>query len=67
MFCAQAPFFERVFAAQGQGNALTLSASNITIEGLKVKNWGDDLTEQNTGIYSDKKIENLIIPTEEEA
>ena len=40
--------------AQGKGNALLLKNSNITIENLKIINWGDDLTAQNAGIYSNK-------------
>ena len=52
---------ETIIDAQGSGNALTLRASNITIDGLNIINWGDDLTEQNAGIYSDTSITHLII------
>lgn len=52
---------EAVIDAQGSGNALTLLASNITIDGLSIVNWGDDLTEQNAGIYSDTSITHLVI------
>lgn len=47
--------------AQGIDNGLTLYNSNITIENLTIRNWGDDLTEQNAAIYSDKTSENLTI------
>ncbi|SFC06194.1 nitrous oxide reductase family maturation protein NosD [Pseudoalteromonas denitrificans] len=47
--------------AQGKGSALTLEHSNITISGLTIKNWGDDLTEQNAGIYSEKKSTNITL------
>ncbi|WP_167350317.1 nitrous oxide reductase family maturation protein NosD [Vibrio bivalvicida] len=52
---------ETIIDAQGVGNALTLLASNITIDGLKIVNWGDDLTEQNAGIYSDVALSHLVI------
>ncbi len=47
-----------IIDAQGKDHALTLSNSNITVEYLNIINWGDDLTEQNSGIYSNKKIAN---------
>ncbi|UQV21739.1 nitrous oxide reductase family maturation protein NosD [Vibrio sp. J383] len=50
-----------VIDAQGIDNGLTLYNSNITIENLTIRNWGDDLTEQNAAIYSDQSSENLVI------
>ena len=47
--------------ANGKGHALVLQNSNITVENLNVINWGHNLTEQNTGIYTEKKSTNLII------
>ncbi|MGF1695843.1 nitrous oxide reductase family maturation protein NosD [Vibrio lamellibrachiae] len=47
--------------ANGSGNALTLLSSNITIEDLNIINWGDDLTEQNAGIYNDQSLTHLTI------
>jgi nitrous oxidase accessory protein len=47
-----------IINAQGKDHALTLTNSNITLEYLNIINWGDDLTEQNSGIYSNKKIAN---------
>ncbi|WDE08411.1 nitrous oxide reductase family maturation protein NosD [Thalassomonas viridans] len=45
----------------GQGNAITIKSSGVTIENLSIINWGDDLTAQNAGIYSDKATDNLVI------
>jgi len=45
-----------IIDAQGQGHALTLKNSYITIDNLNIINWGDDLTEQNSGIYSNEKV-----------
>ncbi|MGL1957018.1 MAG: nitrous oxide reductase family maturation protein NosD [Colwellia sp.] len=42
--------------AQGKGHALVLKNSNITVDNLNIINWGDDLTEQNSGIYSHEKV-----------
>ncbi|WP_143562327.1 nitrous oxide reductase family maturation protein NosD [Shewanella sp. UCD-KL12] len=47
--------------AGGKGHGLLLQGSNITVENLSITNWGDDLTAQNSGIYSDKKASSLII------
>jgi nitrous oxidase accessory protein len=46
-----------VIDAQGRGHALTLKNSNITLNNLNIINWGDDLTKQNSGIYSNEKVE----------
>ncbi|MGF1763280.1 nitrous oxide reductase family maturation protein NosD [Aliivibrio kagoshimensis] len=50
-----------ILDAGGKGNNLTLLASNSTIKHLKFINWGDDLTEQNSAIYGEKNLTNLVI------
>lgn len=45
-----------IIDAQGSGHALILKNSHITIDSLNIINWGDDLTEQNSGIYSNEKV-----------
>ena len=47
--------------AQGKGHGLVLNASDVTLDSLNIVNWGDDLTEQNSGIYAEHKPENVII------
>lgn len=47
-----------VIDAQGSGHALVLKNAHITIDNLTIVNWGHDLTEQNSGIYSHEKIDN---------
>lgn len=47
--------------AQGTGHALLLKSSNITIKNLIISNWGSDLTEQDSGIYSVKPATNIVI------
>ncbi|TMM48009.1 nitrous oxide reductase family maturation protein NosD [Colwellia ponticola] len=49
-----------IIDAQGKGHALVLKNSHITIANLTIVNWGDDLTEQNSGIYSHEKINNEL-------
>lgn len=49
-----------IIDANGIGNALTLNTSNTTVENLTIINWGDDLTEQNAGIYLDQ-ANNIVI------
>jgi len=53
---------EAIIDAQGKGHAIRLKNSNITIENLTIINWGDDLTEQSSGIYSHDKINNEKVP-----
>jgi len=45
-----------IIDAQGKGHAVVLKNSHITVENLHIVNWGDDLTEQNSGIYSNEKV-----------
>jgi nitrous oxidase accessory protein len=57
---------EAIIDAQGKGHAIRLKNSDTTIENLSIINWGDDLTEQNSGIYShdkinNEKVQNLVI------
>jgi nitrous oxidase accessory protein len=48
-----------IIDANGQGHALQLKSDDIRITNLTIQNWGDDLTEQNAGIYSDQQASNL--------
>ncbi len=50
-----------VINANGEGHAIELRNSNITIQNLTIINWGRDLTDQNAGIYTDKKSTNITI------
>lgn len=50
-----------IIDAGGKGHALELTASNITISHLHIENWGDDLTDENSGIYSKQQSEQLNI------
>ena len=47
--------------AQGKGHAVLINAKDVTINSLRIVNWGDDLTEQNAGIYSDENSNGIII------
>ena len=51
-----------IIDSQGKGHGLRLKNSHITIENLTIINWGDDLTEQNSGVYSHDKIDNKKVP-----
>ncbi|WP_211357757.1 nitrous oxide reductase family maturation protein NosD [Colwellia demingiae] len=53
---------EAIIDSQGKGHGLWLKNSHITIENLTITNWGNDLTEQNSGIYSHDKIDNNKVP-----
>ncbi|WP_432280215.1 nitrous oxide reductase family maturation protein NosD [Thalassotalea castellviae] len=50
-----------IIDAQGDGHAILLKNSHISIENLTIENWGSDLTEQHSGIYSDEKASHLVI------
>lgn len=47
-----------IIDAQGQGHAIVLKNSNITIANLTIINWGNNLTKQDSGIYSHEKVNN---------
>lgn len=50
-----------IIDAQGDGHGLLLQNSHITVSNLRIVNWGSDLTEQHSGIYSDKKSSHITI------
>lgn len=50
-----------IIDAGGQGNALTINAANVTIEGMTIRHWGDDLTDINAGIFIDKKARGTLV------
>ncbi|WP_431313656.1 nitrous oxide reductase family maturation protein NosD [Thalassotalea insulae] len=50
-----------IIDAQGQGHGLLLQASDIHIKNLNIINWGQDLTAQNAGIYSDSQSQRILI------
>ncbi len=50
-----------IIDAQGQGHGLEIKNSNITLAQLTIVNWGQDLTEQNSGIYSNQATTGLVI------
>lgn len=52
---------DAIIDAQGKGHALLLKNSHITIENLTIVNWGNDLTAQNSGIYSDQTASHISI------
>ncbi len=45
----------------GTGDALRISAAGVTIRNLNIENWGDDLTEQNAGIYGQEGADNIVV------
>ncbi|MBB6542682.1 nitrous oxide reductase family maturation protein NosD [Thalassotalea piscium] len=50
-----------IIDAQGKGHALLLRNSHITVENLTIVNWGDNLTDQDSGIYSDRQANHIIL------
>jgi len=50
-----------IIDAQGQGHALELRQSDTVLENLTIVNWGDNLTEQNSGIYAVNNASNITI------
>ncbi len=52
---------ESIIDSQGVGHGLDIKVKNVTVDGLKIINWGDDLTDQDAGIYSERDSENIII------
>ncbi len=50
-----------VIDAQGSGHALQVLDASSVVQGLKIINWGDDLTDQDAGIYIAKKAQGALI------
>lgn len=45
----------------GMNDALRVTASHVTIENLHIRNWGDDLTLMNAGIFVEKTASHILI------
>lgn len=52
---------DAILDAQGVGHGLLINAENVTIDKLHFVNWGDNLTDENSGIYSDKNSNHIVI------
>lgn len=50
-----------IINANGKGHAIIVKNSSITISHLMITNWGDDLTEENSGIFANEKASNLNV------
>lgn len=50
-----------ILDAQGQDDGLRVSANDVVIDSLSIRNWGDDLTAMNAGIYVEKGADNVSI------
>lgn len=50
-----------ILDGNGINNTITLNAANSRIEGLRIENWGDDLTDLNAGIFIDKKARHAVV------
>ncbi|MCL1049734.1 nitrous oxide reductase family maturation protein NosD [Shewanella abyssi] len=47
--------------ALGYGSAITVSASNVVIEGITIQNWGADLYERDAAILVSEQTANITI------
>ena len=50
-----------VFQAGGEGNGLLIEASDVTVDGCTVVDWGRDLTAMNAGIFIQPKAQRVVI------
>jgi len=50
-----------VIDAQGQGNALTIAAPEVTVEGCDLRNWGRDLTAMNAAVFLEGKATGAVV------
>lgn len=53
--------FASVIVGERAGNTITVKADNVTISQLTIRNSGLDLSEQNSGIFVDKDLKNIVI------
>ncbi len=45
----------------GKNDAIRIKAPHVTIDNVHIRNWGDNLTNQNAGIYIEKQASHPII------
>ena len=50
-----------VIDAQGEGNALTITAPEVRIEGCTLRNWGRNLTDLNAAVFIGPKARGAVI------
>lgn len=50
-----------VIDGRGEGNVLTITATDVTVRGVEVRNSGLSLSEQNTGIFVGKGAHRAVI------
>ena len=50
-----------VLQSGGQGNALTIRAAEVTIEGCTLRNWGRNLTDMNAAIFVEQTASNVVL------
>lgn len=50
-----------VLQAQGEGNGLSIEASDVIVEGCTLRDWGRDLTAMNAGIFIRPKAQRVVI------
>nr|WP_298413781.1 nitrous oxide reductase family maturation protein NosD [uncultured Halomonas sp.] len=52
---------QAIIDAQGQGHAVTIDASEVTLEGLEIVNWGKNLTDLDAGIFVTENATGSVI------
>lgn len=45
----------------GQGNAVDIQAEGVTLSGCRVRNWGTDLNELNSGVFVNREARNTTV------
>ncbi|MEH6649766.1 MAG: nitrous oxide reductase family maturation protein NosD [Motiliproteus sp.] len=50
-----------ILDGNGINNTLTLAHADSRIEGLRIENWGDDLTDLNAGVFINKNASNAVV------
>lgn len=50
-----------VLDGEGKGDVFRVTASNVSIRGCTIQNWGDDLTAMDAGIVVKKTADNVVI------
>ena len=50
-----------ILDADKNSKAITISADRVTISGLTIKNWGDDIGELDSGVFIEKHASNVVL------
>ncbi|WP_394203885.1 nitrous oxide reductase family maturation protein NosD [Shewanella waksmanii] len=50
-----------IIDAQGKGSAISVRSADVTLQGLSIRNWGNDLYQQHAGVHLSDQANNVQV------